>query len=116
MKVILEIDPRNEEAQKQLADMSKEQSAALDSIASQTKSDDAETAQDAKQLADQYGEKGMQQDMQQMSGSMEAGEQSESQQQAKQLGDQAKTDYDPGFFGSRSTSFGGGTVIAGVDG
>jgi hypothetical protein len=24
--------------------------------------------------------------------------------------------YDPGFFGSRSTSFGGGTVIAAVEG
>jgi len=73
------------DSQKQLADMSKEQSAALDSIASQMKPDDPETSQDAKQLADQYGQQGMQQDMQQMSGSMEAGEQSEAQQQAKQL-------------------------------
>ncbi|HEX5031087.1 MAG TPA: hypothetical protein VFX78_06495 [Candidatus Eisenbacteria bacterium] len=72
-------------SQKQLSDMSKEQSAALDSIAAQMKPDDAETAEQAKQLAEQYGEKGMQQDMQQMSGSMEAGEQDQAQQEAKQL-------------------------------
>ena len=73
------------DSQKQLSDMSQEQSAALDSIASQTKPDDAETADQAKQLAEQYGAKGTQQDMEQMSGSMEAGEQSESQEQGQQL-------------------------------
>ena len=73
------------DSQKQIADMSREESAALDSIAKQTQSDDSETSEEAKRLAEQFGEQGMQGEMQRASGSMEAGEQSEASQQAKQL-------------------------------
>jgi hypothetical protein len=67
----------------QVAQLSQEERAALDSLAAEIK--DMQTAEQASQLSDQLGPQGMQQQFQQTSESMEQGDRSQSQKNAQEL-------------------------------
>jgi hypothetical protein len=77
--------------EKQIAAMGEEERAALDSLASELRSLDSETAEESSRLSQKLGPQGMQPQFQRTHESMESGEQQESTEQAKELAQNLKS-------------------------
>ncbi|HKW50110.1 MAG TPA: hypothetical protein VJQ53_00085 [Candidatus Eisenbacteria bacterium] len=72
-------------SERQIASMAEEQRTALDSLSSELRSQDAETAEESSRLSQKLGPQGMQPQFQRTRESMESGDQEQSQEQAKDL-------------------------------
>jgi len=73
------------QTEKQIAKMSEEERAALDSLAAELSSLDQQSAEESARLSEQLGPEGAQKQFQRASQSMEQGEQEQAEQQAREL-------------------------------